>query len=94
MEQLQWAKEHFLCSPTKISVIIYLVYYTYICVSSLVLPAKIVNGHPNPKRGPQLKYSINGFKLTCLTIILMLIFGDIIPQLKQFTLFRMSILAD
>ncbi len=94
MEALYWIKDHFLRCPTTTSVLIYLVYYTYICVSSLVLPAKIVNGHPNPKRGSQLKYSINGFKLTCLTIILMLTLGGIIPQLSKFTLFRLSILAD
>lgn len=60
----------------------------------MILPAKVVNGHPNPKRGPQLQYSINGFKLTCLTITLMLIFGGIIPQFDKLTLFRMGVLAD
>lgn len=63
-------------------------------MASLVLPAKVVNGHPNPKRGPQLQYSINGFKLTCLTIILMLVFGGVVPQFDKLTVFRMSILAD
>lgn len=81
MEFITWAKERFLACPTSTSVTLYLAYYTYICIASLVLPAKIVNGHPNPKRGPQLKYSINGFKLTCLTIILMLVFGGVVPQL-------------
>lgn len=60
----------------------------------MVLPAKVVNGHLNPKRGPQLQYSINGFKLTVLTIILMLVFGGVVPQLDKLTVFRMSVLAD
>lgn len=60
----------------------------------MLLPAKIVNGHPNPKRGPQLKYSINGFKLTVLTILLMVVCGGIVPQFSKLQLFRLSILAD
>lgn len=60
----------------------------------MFLPAKIVNGHPNPKRGPQLKYSINGFKLTCLTIILMIIFGGLVPQFEKITVMRLSVLVD
>lgn len=94
MELIAWAKDRFLAAPTTTSVTLYLIYYAYICIASLVLPAKIVKGHPNPKRGPQLKYSINGFKLTCLTIILMLVFGGIVPQLEKVTLFRLSVLAD
>lgn len=42
-----------LTSPTINSLAIYLIYYTYICLASILLPAKIVKGHPNPKRGPQ-----------------------------------------
>lgn len=80
MSVISWFTERFLAAPTSTSITVYLLYYIYICVASLVLPAKIVNGHPNPKRGPQLKYSINGFKLTCLTILLMLVFGGIVPQ--------------
>lgn len=80
MSVISWFTERFLAAPTSTSITVYLLYYFYICVASLVLPAKIVNGHPNPKRGPQLKYSINGFKLTCLTILLMLVFGGIAPQ--------------
>lgn len=89
-----WFKDHFLTAPTVTSLTIYSAYYLYICVASLVLPAKIVNGHPNPKRGPQLKYSINGFKLTCLTIILMVVFGGVIPQFNQLTVLRLSVLVD
>ena len=76
-----WVKDHFFCAPTATAWTIYSIFYAYICLGSLILPAKIVDGHPNPKRGPQLKYSINGFKLTCLTLILMAIFGGVIPQL-------------
>jgi hypothetical protein len=94
MECLTWFKERFLCGPTLTAILIYATYYSYICIASLVLPAKIVNGHPNPKRGPQLKYSINGFKLTVLTILLMIIFGGIVPQLDKLQVFRLSILAD
>lgn len=94
MDYIVWAKDHFLAAPTIASVTIYTIYYTYICVGSLILPAKIVSGHPNPKRGPQLKYSINGFKLTCLTILLMTLFGGVCPQFSKLTVFRMSTLAD
>lgn len=94
MQLLVWFKDHFLTLPTLTSLTIYSSYYLYICIASLVLPAKIVNGHPNPKRGPQLKYSINGFKLTCLTIIIMVIFGGVVPQLNKFTVLRLSVLVD
>ena len=60
----------------------------------MVIPAKIVNGHPNPKRGPRLQYSINGFRLTCLTIILVGVFGNLIPALSDYHLFKVSLLAD
>jgi hypothetical protein len=59
-----------------------------------MLPAKIVKGHPNPKRGPQQEYSISGFKLTLITIFIMVIFGGILPSLASFTLFKVSIIAD
>ena len=80
--------------PTFTSVAIYLTYYAYICLASLLLPSKIVNGHPNPKRGPRLQYSINGFRLTCLTIFLMCGFGGLFPCLERFQLFKISIVAD
>jgi hypothetical protein len=94
MDCLTWIKDHFLCGPTLTSITIYAIYYSYICVASIIIPAKIVDGHPNPKRGPQLKYSINGFKLTVITIIVMLVFGGCIPYFNNIQLFRMSILAD
>lgn len=81
-ENLNWITTHLFCAPTLTSVIIYLIYYTYICLASIILPAKIVDGHPHPKRGPRLKYSINGFKLTCLTIFICTIFGGMCPYLK------------
>jgi hypothetical protein len=94
MEYLTWIKEHFLCIPTCTSITIYIIYYSYICLASLIIPAKTVNGHPNPKRGPQLKYSINGFKLTVLTIIIMVLFGGFVPFFNSLQLFKMSILVD
>jgi len=81
-------------SPTLLSVGIYLTYYSYICIASIFLPAKIVKGHPNPKRGPQQEYSISGFKLTLITIALIVLFGGIIPNLAFLTIFKISILAD
>lgn len=56
----------------------------------MVVPSKLVLGHPSPKRGPQLTYSINGFRLTVLTILLILIFGGIFPQLAAMRLFGVS----
>lgn len=76
------------------SIAIYLSYYSYICLASVLLPAKIVNGHPNPKRGPRLQYSINGFTLTCVTIAIMLLFGGLIPGLESLKLLRLGILVD
>lgn len=94
MEFAYWVKDRFFCSPSITSLVIYSIYYIYICVGSLLIPAKIVDGHPSPKRGPRLKYSINGFKLTCLTLILLILFGGVIPNLSQIRLFRLAILAD
>jgi len=59
-------------------------FYTYICLGSILVPSKLVNGHPNPKRGPRLQYSINGFRLTCLTILIVFIFGGLVPIFKDF----------
>lgn len=94
MDALLWFKDRFLAAPTLTSITIYLLYYAYICAASLLLPANIVDGHPNPKRGPRLKYSINGFKLTCLTILLMILFGGIVPTFSPIKLYNLSILAD
>lgn len=76
------------------SLTIYITYYTYICLGSILLPAKIINGHPNPKRGPRLQYSVNGFTLTCMTIVLMLLFGGVIPGFSSLKLVRLSIFVD
>jgi len=53
MISLSEINQKLFASPTLFSVGIYLVYYSYICLASLILPAKIVKGHPNPKRGAQ-----------------------------------------
>ena len=94
LANLTWVKEHFFCAPTATAWTIYSIFYAYICIGSMVIPGKTVNGHPNPKRGPQLQYSINGFKLTCITILFMIIFGGVVPQLESVKLFRMAIFAD
>ena len=60
----------------------YSVYYFYICLASIVIPGTLVKGHPKPKRGPQLTYYINGFRITLLTIAIALLFGGIFPELK------------
>jgi hypothetical protein len=69
-------------------------FYAYICLGSLVVPARVVLGHPSPKRGPQLKYSINGFKLTVLTIAILVLFGGLVPALHGLQLFRISRVVD
>ena len=91
---LIWVKDHFLCAPTPTAWTIYSIFYAYICVGSLLIPAKTVDGHSHPKRGPQLKYSINGFKLTCITILFMVVFGGVVPQLSSVKFFRVAIFAD
>ena len=93
-EKLEWVTTHLFCAPTTASVTIYLLYYAYICLASILLPAKIVDGHPHPKRGPRLKYSINGFRLTCLTIFICTVLGGMCPYLKSVQLFNISIIAD
>ena len=89
-----WIFSHIFCAPTLTSIIIYLTYYTYICLASIFIPAKIVDGHPHPKRGPRIKYSINGFRLTCLTIVTCVVFGGMIPYFNSVKLFNISIIAD
>jgi hypothetical protein len=51
-------------------------------------------GHPNPKRGPQQEYWICGFRLTILTIVLVVLFGGMVPELEFIRLFSVSLLAD
>lgn len=79
--------------PTSESLCIYSIFYTYICVMSLLLPSRRVDGHPHPKRGPRLIYRTNGFLLTCTTILLVLVFGGVLPYFHQFTLWRMALLV-
>lgn len=83
----------FLAAPTASAFTSYLVYYAYICLGSLIVPSTKVKGHPQPKRGPQLEYSINGFRLTILTIVLVCLFGGVFPQLQAVKLFAVSALA-
>ncbi len=52
-----------------------------------------MKGHPQPKRGPQLNYTINGFRLTVLTIVIILLFGGVFPHLESLKLFAISNLA-
>lgn len=58
-----------------------------------MLPSKSVKGHPNPKRGPQLTYTINGFRLTILTIVLISLFGGVFPRFNSIQVFKVSSLA-
>ncbi len=80
-------------TPTLTSVAIYTVYYVYICLASIYLPAYEVKGHPSPKRGPQQTYTICGFRLTLLTLFIILVFGGMIPQLELLQIFSISLLA-
>ena len=82
MEYLQTLRSTILATPTCSAFTSYLIYYAYICVASLLLPSIKVKGHPQPKRGPQLEYSICGFRLTLLTILITVCFGGMLPQLK------------
>ena len=81
MEYLQGLRNTVFATPTCSVFSAYLIYYAYICVASLLLPSIKVKGHPQPKRGPQLEYSICGFRLTLLTIFIVVGFGGMIPQL-------------
>jgi len=83
----------FFAAPTLSTIGAYLTYYIYICLASIFLPSNSVKGHPQPKRGPQLTYSINGFRLTVLTIVLVAFFGGVIPQLEVVRLFSVARLA-
>ena len=91
---LDGLKDSFLCPPTWSSFKLYGIKYAYICIGSLIIPATIVKGHTNPKRGPQLEYSINGFRLTCLSIIIMLTCGGVFPELEKLKIFQLSSLVD
>lgn len=76
--------------PTKTSLAVYGTFYLYICIASLLLPSKKVKGHPSPKRGPRLEYTINGFRLTCLTVFLVFIFGGVVPSLSFLTVWNIA----
>lgn len=90
---IEFLTDKLLAAPTLTSVCIYLIYYAYICLASIFLPAYEVKGHPNPKRGPQQTYTICGFRLTVLTILIILVFGGMIPQLEVIKVFEISLLA-
>lgn len=90
---LTYLRSTFLATPTFSAVASYLTYYAYICLASILLPSKQVKGHPQPKRGPQLTYSINGFRLTILTIAIVLLFGGVFPHLQSVQLFSVANLA-
>ncbi len=94
MDIVNSLKSTVFATPTLSAVSSYLIYYAYICVGSLLIPSKIVKGHPQPKRGAQLTYSINGFRLTCLTIALILLFGGIVPIFSSIRIFNIVNLAD
>lgn len=82
-----------MATPTEYVVKAYLIYYAYICLASIIIPGKNVKGHAEPKRGPQLTYKINGFRLTILTVAIILLFGGIFPELSQLQLFKINGLA-
>ncbi len=90
---IEFFTDKLFAAPTLTSVGIYLVYYIYICLASILLPAYEVKGHPNPKRGPQQTYTICGFRLTLLTIFIIVVFGGLVPQLSLVKLFSISLLA-
>jgi len=90
---IQFITDKLFATPTLTSISIYLIYYAYICLASIFLPSYQVKGHPNPKRGPQQTYSICGFRLTLLTIFIIVFFGGMIPQLEVIQLFSISLLA-
>lgn len=92
-ELLEYLRTTYLTAPTTSAFTAYLIYYAYICLASILLPSKTVKGHPHPKRGPQLTYTINGFRLTILTIVLILLFGGVFPQFNTFKAFNVSSLA-
>ena len=93
MEYLQGLKDTIFATPTCSAFTAYLIYYTYICMASLILPSTIVKGHPQPKRGPQLEYPICGFRLTILTFFIVVAFGGVCPSLAPIKLFEVSALV-
>jgi Delta14-sterol reductase len=90
---LEYLRSTFLATPTASTIASYLTYYAYICLASILVPSRKVKGHPQPKRGPQLTYTINGFRLTILTILIVVLFGGVLPALKSFQLFAVANLA-
>lgn len=90
---LAYLRSTFFATPTLSTVSAYLIYYAYICLASILVPSRKVNGHPQPKRGPQLTYTINGFRLTILTIVLIILFGGVLPELKAIQFFSVANLA-
>ena len=93
MEIVNWISSTIFAAPTQTAVTAYLIYYAYICLASILLPSITVKGHSQPKRGPQLTYSICGFRLTLFTIFIVLAFGGVFPQLHPIKLFSVSVLA-
>ena len=93
MEYITSLRSTVFATPTTSAFTSYLIYYAYICIVSLLLPSIRVKGHPQPKRGPQLDYTICGFRLTILTVFLVVAFGGIFPQLQPIRLFEVSALA-
>ena len=90
---LTYLSSTFFAAPTASTITAYFIYYVYICVASILVPSKEVKGHSQPKRGPQLTYTINGFRLTVLTIVIILLFGGVFPNLDYLKLFAVSNLA-
>ncbi len=84
---LTYLTSTFFACPTLSAFTAYTIYYIYICLASMLVPSTPVKGHPQPKRGPQLDYSINGFRLTLLTIVIVLVFGGVFDRLQPITLF-------
>jgi hypothetical protein len=91
---ISFLTDKILAAPSLSSVAIYSIYYSYICLASMLLPSYTIKGHPNPKRGPQQTYSICGFRLTILTILIITLFGGLIPHLEGIKIFSISLLAD
>ncbi len=90
---ISFIMDKFFAAPTLNSIVIYSIYYFYICLGSIYLPAYQIKGHPNPKRGPQQTYTICGFRLTLLTVFIIIFFGGMIPQLQAIKFFSISLLA-
>ena len=93
MEYITSLRSTVFATPTISAVSSYLIYYAYICIASLLLPSIKVKGHPQPKRGRQLEYPICGFRLTLLTIFLVVAFGGVFPKYDPIKLFEVSALA-